>query len=364
MNKKTHRGPMRAWCLCVRASDRRINGYSADCELAPEAVIGRDESVEEAVARGVEHIVTLRGELIRKVTRQVLVPWPGEDWEKFAKKCGVTTYHLNSWIASGNVKIRRKFCAMAMGKRGKPVPIVYTPMPIDPNNYEGRPPHRVWGELWRCMSEKFPAEYEQQVQRVPRWQMRLGRRKFGGYRWICPGVTRSMGLRSSKSPALTPDPSPRGRGGGEVALHVPCGRECAMLYAPMPVWTLGRALGIGEGLDLPEDCGLGGDWRPGTYEVECGEGSRTLACKKCWGVRGASMVSDGGWNLFVTLVSGGLLYGRDVERPEKEAPTTRVRMHVAPNRKYRTKKVLERFGSSVDENEVERFRRAERVRRA
>ena len=40
-----------------------------------------------------------------------------------------------------------------------------------------------------------------------------------------------------------------------------------------------------------------------------------------------------GWNDFVTYISGGLLYGREVERPLDEAPV--VRKHVYGKRRSR-----------------------------
>jgi hypothetical protein len=117
---------------------------------------------------------------------------------------------------------------------------------------------------------------------------------------------------------------PRARMAGESAdveyVHVPCGRRCHYLYGPMPVWTLASAMGFDEGLPLPMGCGLGASWRPGAEARQAGDGWRTFACKQCWQVRTLCHTTFRGWNDFVTLISGGLLCGRDVIRPEDEAP--------------------------------------------
>ena len=57
--------PVRPWCLCIRASDPRINEFRAEID---------DRYAYEARR---SHTVVLTGELVRMLCRGVSVPWPG-----------------------------------------------------------------------------------------------------------------------------------------------------------------------------------------------------------------------------------------------------------------------------------------------
>ena len=116
-------------------------------DLLPDDVIGLDDDIDRLIAAGRPHIVTITGALIRKLTRAIDIPWPGEDWRIVAEKCGVTVRQLQNWVRAGSLQISHRANAVSMGKRGRPVPVVYTPSPIDPNNAEGRAPHPAWGSL-------------------------------------------------------------------------------------------------------------------------------------------------------------------------------------------------------------------------
>ena len=82
------------------------------------------------------------------------------------------------------------------------------------------------------------------------------------------------------------------------------------LYAPLPAWTVGRALGLEDGLRVE---GLSGVWLPGVMDRWAGR--RSLACERCWKLRRSTFSNSTGWNDLVSTLSGGLLYGREVERP-------------------------------------------------
>src|SRR5688572_5702416 len=77
---------------------------------------------------------------------------------------------------------------------------------------------------------------------------------------------------------------------------------------------------------------LSGQWHPGLGDPIQPAGPRSFACKTCWGVRSACMANRNGWNEFIAQVSGGLLYGRDVPRPDEICPVKRKK------REYRWKK--------------------------
>lgn len=88
--------------------------------------------------------------------------------------------------------------------------------------------------------------------------------------------------------------------------YLKCGRVCKKLWMPLPAWTIGDYL---EGR-------TGGAWEA-LPRVEMGR-SR-FACAKCWGMRFDPLTTypDEAWNRFVSVVSGGLLYGHEVLMPRE-----------------------------------------------
>ena len=91
---------------------------------------------------------------------------------------------------------------------------------------------------------------------------------------------------------------------------MPCGRRCQVLYGPLPVMTAARFLDDGEGLAVD---GLAGRWHPGARPA--GVVRWSFACSACWKVWNFTLADYRGWNELVMYLSGGLLYGREVERP-------------------------------------------------
>lgn len=118
-----------------------------------------------------------------------------------------------------------------------------------------------------------------------------------------------------------------------------CGRLVSTLYAPLPIWTVGKYLDIKEGLKVE---GLSGEWLPGVMDRWAGR--RRLACEHCWKVRRVSFADYRGWNELVTYLTGGLLYGHEVEKPSnfqyerKRAHAKRLR------KKQRHRQAVDQFG--------------------
>lgn len=306
--------PMREWCLVIRASDTRIITNNNDSNSINSII-----DPPGAIERVQEHTLALSGRLLRDLTKPVVIPWPGVTYEQAARICGREYKTMKGWVqraaGKGHFKIDhyREFKFPEFTKRSKAKgsggrPYVWTPSPIDPNNFEGRPPHPVWGTLWQWQWDKLPREHVLVVQRAPVLRPYRGALRFRGWHFICPGRV-----------------DDRGEG---------CGRRCTYLYAPQTVWTLAKAIGDGSGIgfDMPEDSGLAGQWFPGMADpilaaaANSGSGSSiagSFACKTCWGVRSACMANRNGWNEFIAQISGGLLYGRDVPRPPDICPVQR-----------------------------------------
>jgi hypothetical protein len=380
--KKVLTTPMRESCLVIRASDTRINDYRAAIEAVPPLPVGegRGEGIEQWASKNLieshqPHIVTLDGRLIRDLTKPVKIPWPGVTYAQAADICGREYNTIQHWVAAGVFKVDhyRERGFPEFNKRSKPRdktgevdprgsggrPYVWTPSPIDPNNFEGRTPHPIWGTLWQWMWQDFPENYQLTVTRVPRMRG-PSNSLFTGWEFLCPGrlvsakdsqrfspqrhgdtekrnegeEAHTLSFGRQRTPDLQSSADGEGRGEGAAAnrfVHIPCGRRCMYLYGPMTVTTLAKALGEGDaegegggGFDMPEDSApprLAGQWFPGLSDPI--PRPRSFACKECWGVRPTRAASRQGWNDFITQISGGLLYGREVPRPPDIFPMKR-----------------------------------------
>lgn len=256
--------------------------------------------------------------MIRELTKPVYINWPGVTYKEAARICGRDLKTMQGWVhkgaRKGHFKIDhyREFMFPEFtrrskgGKRGESGrPYVWTPTAINPNSLEGEPPHPVWGTLWQWLWEALPEDYEFEVQRVPMMRVRKGKEVFRGWNFLCPGRLDAEGNL------------------------VACGRRCTYLYAPQTVWTLAHSIcdGAGTGFDMPEGSGLAGQWFPGTSDPvkDAAHGMRSFACNACWKVRSPCMAKSSGWNEFVSQISGGLLYGKDVPRPPEICPVKRKR---------------------------------------
>ncbi|MEM1109075.1 MAG: hypothetical protein AAGH99_10355 [Planctomycetota bacterium] len=264
------RRPVRAWCVSVKASDTRIeHGAMEDGEAA------------EACRERERHRVVLFGELVRHLVRPVEIDLPGLRYDVAAGRLGIDLRTIVDWMDKGWVESRRE---KVPGRRGLPTRFVFTRRGgIDVCFPQGRDAR--WGTLWRGLWDRVPTGFEQTVERVPRLRPGAcggvdsgeeGWRDFYGWDWVCPGRVLADGTEAG------------------------CGRVCKKLVAPLPVWTIGRAISS----DLPEV-------PIADYEPE----RVRFACARCWNVQHMPSDLNTAWNQLVTAISGGLLYGREVERP-------------------------------------------------
>jgi DNA-binding CsgD family transcriptional regulator len=265
---KTLRRPLRAWCLAVRASDNRINPATAAC--SPEdAAYPYEADVHWRYHPHDEHQVVLTAKLLRQICRAVrIVPW--EDWKVVARKLGVTKGALRNAINRGLFQVH--YYPGLGGQIGKPIPTLYTPHSLDPSSgHIAEPPDEVWCGVWQHVADLIPRDFEQPVTRVP-WNMTMRRTKrgprqvFRGWRWVCPA----------------------------------CKRKVRIVFLPVMPKNLPEMFG----LKLSRD-----EWD----QLE--PPPMTFACARCHGVRTYSRADKNSWNELVHHLSGGLLYGFEVEQP-------------------------------------------------
>ncbi|MCC7406687.1 MAG: hypothetical protein IT442_01355 [Phycisphaeraceae bacterium] len=268
LGRKEMRGVPRACCLAVRASDHRITGWNA--VLLPEG-----EQIDEEAWEG--ELVVVSGYLIRKLCKPVEIPWPGVPWYEAATMLGVDKMMVEAWVRRGKFEVRY-VPASTLGHGGRPVPVVWRRGRMDPGFNHAQGPERVWGSGWTSRWEHVPEEYEQEIRRWRVWRTRRGKLVFRGWQWECPGRM------------------------DEEGNFVRCGRRSHTLYMPVPVWTVGKAMGAENPLGV---------------EVEEAWGRRTLACRHCWGMVHLTWTEPRhAWNTLVRYFSGGVLYGREVPMPE------------------------------------------------
>ncbi|CAG1009923.1 hypothetical protein PHYC_03769 [Phycisphaerales bacterium] len=308
--------PWRAWCVAIRASDTRIDKYSA--LIRPFNDCGE---------HGVPHSVEMDAQDIAALVKPVLLDWPGVRVPEAAARLGRSPAVVHGWVRKGGV-LEVKWCpATPLGYFGRPAPLVWAHEKLDPAGMHGKAPNDILGGMWLSHWQRVPSDAELFAQRVP------ANRGLGGWSWLCPGLAGNK-----------------------------CGRRADLLYLPVPVWTLGKHLDwdwrtgtrISEqtskqASEASEDHAAPNEGRPnaqpapretqtspaGAESPDVHANRPRFACRYCHRVINVSMLNgNSGWNKFVGQVSGGLLYGREVARTPEVLEELRItrRRRFAPQK--------------------------------
>lgn len=289
--------PPREFCVAIRADDTRITPVRTGIVPAEAVESGRREL----------HRVKVDSGLLQSLCVPVEIPPPGLDAHKAAAMMGVNRVKIYRMIKDGRL-IARYIRGLGGKPWSKPIPIVHTRGAIDP--CAGRSsmlgPDRIWDELWRELVVHIPEGLEFELRREPRFSVLRGVRMFLGWRWLCPG----------------------------------CGGLKRKVFLPLDLPDFAAL----HKVRIPEDeqaLALGRPW--------------TLACQECHGILRTSGVDDRAlndlWSLAILHLSGGLLFGNEVERPRW------LQVGAATARKYRER------DPEHEKNEADRLRR-ERFTRA
>jgi DNA-binding CsgD family transcriptional regulator len=289
--------PVRPWCLAIRAGDTRIDEWGLSWSVNDDAQHGRPHTLE-----------ITQWDLADLTAPIDLGPWPGVRAVEAAKLLGRNPSVINSWIRRGVLNMEYVDPRALDMRAGPPQPMVWSLSPLDPNADNGRPPHTVWGTLWQGLARDVPRDWACKLQRVPSPTPS----PHGGvyWRWVCPG-------RWHRRPACVADTggtgvSPVIESDGATSQagrlsHTPCGRLCSTLYLPLPCWTIANFRGEMESLGIPT---------PPWADLA----GQPPACGVCWNIDAKRMRNTAAWNMFVSHVSGGMLTGSEVPRPEADAP--------------------------------------------
>lgn len=284
----TYSRPIRPWCCCLRASDTRLDPFiPADCAASPQArarrtkrTTGRPASTNRTPP--CEHALTIPARECAALCAPVSMSWPGLDWTALAARLGRHEETLRSWMQRGVFELSTRH-PQFFAKRGKPVPFLFSPTPLDPSAELGRAPQQVWGTIWQSLHTRIPHTATLNARRIPiflDYTRRDGSRdqRFRGYQFICPGLGAS-----------------------------PCARHTDRLYLPIPLRSIHHMFS-------KELADLARDTAPTRW-----------ACRHCHDIRFCSFTSRNDWNRFITHITSGLLFGHEVKRPPDLRPERRRR---------------------------------------
>jgi hypothetical protein len=222
-----------------------------------------------------EHTVTLDAPLLRQLCCPVFCDKPYNSVQEMQKKLGWSIHHIRSAMKKGIFQVRK--IPHLDGKTGWPVPVLYTHRPLDPCAKEGKYSDVVWGTTIRYVCDHIPDDLKVQVRRVPlisKMMSQITKRVedwFMGWNWICPA----------------------------------CGQTCRTIYYPLPPMALVEVMKGGE--IHRKDAGDPDAISPG---------NQTFACMKCHQVMFHSRLTCETWNRLISHITGGLLYGHEVKRPD------------------------------------------------
>jgi hypothetical protein len=254
--------PWRPYCLAIRANDHRITPYRAI--FTPEHAIELDDPRHPY--EYLEHSVTVDSALVRHVCRPYHTLPPGEPAFEVARKLGCGYATVGRAMKEGFFHVNPK--PGLRGRRGNPVPVIYSERWLDPNSdVRLQMPDAIWGTHDTFLSDRVPDGIEQTLVRRPMYHaLRKRHRQFVGWRWVCPS----------------------------------CAASAKVIYRPLP----SPMLNLQEDLGWVCDC----DDREG--------GLQCFACERCHGIQRTTRVNQRlMWGILIALFSGGLLYGHEVDRP-------------------------------------------------
>ncbi len=303
--------PLRHHCLAVRASDRRITPMH--WIITPSHAMDLDH--EEHPYQPIEHEVLIQTYALRKFCRPVKIDNWGEEACDVEKRLGLSRGGLLKSRHAGNFTERN---IPHLGGKPGPVPILHSRRPLDPGF--GRfyaPPDPILGTLWQFLPDLLPDNFEQPVIRRPIFYPRSSS--------LAPFLS-----SSSLSPVLG------GEGQGEGAFpidpNIPlckddflfrgyrwlcpsCQKLVRTIFYPLPIWNLCNFLAL-DPAKLPQ---FKNEFDP--VEIP----PPTFACRACHHIQHFSPAHSNSWNLLITHLTAGLLYGCEVPPPPWYQPYRKLR---------------------------------------
>jgi DNA-binding CsgD family transcriptional regulator len=314
----------RAWCLVIRASDRRINDYYGwHTPYHP-------------------HDVTLTTDLIRRLVKPIRTERPHSEKSDLARELGITPASLTTAIRRGVFSVRR--IPLLGGKPGYPTPLLSSDKPLDPANSLFESSHPLWTTQWKYLSDHVPADIEQPVRRIPHFR-RFGLSRaehrarpprpydppkdYVFYRWTKDGNyifsahdIRRAHQRQVERRRRIQKRYDEDRAAIRAGKPVPsestlrpwiflgyrfvcplCLKQVPKIFYPLPVYHAIKLLDY--------------DYFDEGHPAALPACPNFFACHNCHRIRRFSLTNpSASWNELVTHLSAGLLYGHEVPKPE------------------------------------------------
>ena len=251
------------------------------------AIIVPEDAMDDSPKSVAAHDVTLDARLLKRLCTPVHTDFPYSSRFYLARKLGVAPNTLSATVRKADPELLRS--RIIQGQRTRDERVFFAPGALDPGYaWHFQPAHFVWGTDNRWLCDHVREEFEQVVRRIPvfrsTWKKKRDREwtdpnpQFSGFRWVCPI----------------------------------CEKRVRTLYYPMPGFNtlllsdLDVEDGHPDGIPLPP---------------------RSFACHSCHRVRYFETTSPSAWNYVVNHVSGGLLFGREVPKPDFWKPSRKRKYH-------------------------------------
>jgi hypothetical protein len=326
--------------------------------------------------------------LLDDLCQPVMIPRGGDTWDAVAKKLGVGFTGLINARISG--KFQTRHVAALEGRFGPPVPILSCDESLDPNARGFASPDQAWGVSGSYNYKWIPVDFQQTLTRVPVYHRSVARRHYDDtmhpevrdspaskarlrlpppapdyvwYKWSKSGVylgdNPKYWRKSPSDPGTPPPPAgvlkrkqnckPRARcpSGSSVFrgwmwVCPQCGKRVRTMYLPLRMVSL-----LIDEIDELKDEGRRMKDEKMQEETVGATVPSFLACYSCHRVRAFSRIdSKNSWNELVSYLSGGLLYGREVEKPNwfdqgaQRKTAFRPRARDAPRRQQVLRRML------------------------
>ena len=128
--------------------------------------------------------VFLTAAALKELCAPVHLDPPGETLDEVAKKLGTTPIGLRNARLNGVFDVHH--VKGLMGRRGRPVPLLYTPRPLDPSAKNFAEPDAAW--LWtaKYLVALLPAGFEQTLTRIECFRPHVARTRYADEESIHP----------------------------------------------------------------------------------------------------------------------------------------------------------------------------------
>ena len=258
----------------------------------------------------IEHEVIIRPHGLREHCRPVRTDSWGELVEDVAKRLGAARKAGLMKARGAGVFSERSVKGLGGRHCQYPVPLIHSWKTLDPSGPVFARPDPLWGSMWEWLADMIPDDFEQTVVRRPIFRQMNGRvgewangreempqykdeMRFWGWSWVCPA----------------------------------CRKTVRKIYYPVAPRTVFDYLGYDPARSTKARAQ---SKKYLAYDVEdVGKPPGTFACGVCHGVARFTRTSAQGWNMVVSWLTRGMLYGREVEKPSwyrRERKRTRLRI--------------------------------------